>query len=159
MEEHNSLLYPDDNYNPNVEISTTRACCSTTENSICWFNSKDRTGLICSNIVILGMIYTIFVVIYGIYKSNIGLENGSAILVLCFLSLWSHLKTMLSDPGAVPKYAHPISLDISDPTATITICGRCDGYKPPGAHHDSTSNRCISRMDHFCPWMNNAIGI
>jgi DHHC palmitoyltransferase len=23
---------------------------------------------------------------------------------------------------------------------------------------DRISNRCISRMDHFCPWMNNAIG-
>ncbi len=23
---------------------------------------------------------------------------------------------------------------------------------------DRVSNRCISRMDHFCPWTNNSIG-
>ena len=38
------------------------------------------------------------------------------------------------------------------------MCGMCDGYKPPFAHHDRMSGRCISRMDHFCPWTNNAIG-
>ena len=32
------------------------------------------------------------------------------------------------------------------------------GYKPPFSHHDKNSDKCISRMDHFCPWMNNAIG-
>ena len=38
------------------------------------------------------------------------------------------------------------------------VCGMCDSYKPPFAHHDRMSGRCISRMDHFCPWTNNAIG-
>ena len=38
------------------------------------------------------------------------------------------------------------------------MCGICDSYKPPFAHHDRMSGRCVSRMDHFCPWTNNAIG-
>ncbi|KAH8055936.1 glutathione gamma-glutamylcysteinyltransferase [Aureococcus anophagefferens] len=33
------------------------------------------------------------------------------------------------------------------------------GYKPPRAHHDSVTNRCIVKMDHYCPWTNNAIGV
>lgn len=33
-----------------------------------------------------------------------------------------------------------------------------DSLNPPIIISDRISNRCISRMDHFCPWMNNAIG-
>eukprot|EP01035_Chromulina_nebulosa_P020590 gene20590-26698_t len=64
---------------------------------------------------------------------------------------------MFGDPGTVPANAHPIASDIM-PGSSVSVCGRCDAYKPPGAHHDRVSNRCVSRMDHFCPWMNNAIG-
>ena len=38
------------------------------------------------------------------------------------------------------------------------FCRSCQVYKPPRAHHCSRSNRCILRMDHYCPWMNNCIG-
>lgn len=38
-------------------------------------------------------------------------------------------------------------------------CHKCnDNYKPNRAHHDSVTGRCIVKMDHFCPWVGNAIG-
>lgn len=38
-------------------------------------------------------------------------------------------------------------------------CHKCnDNYKPPRAHHDSVTGRCIVKMDHFCPWVGNAVG-
>eukprot|EP00607_Mallomonas_marina_P007763 CAMPEP_0182417284 /NCGR_PEP_ID=MMETSP1167-20130531/1717_1 /TAXON_ID=2988 /ORGANISM="Mallomonas Sp, Strain CCMP3275" /LENGTH=207 /DNA_ID=CAMNT_0024590713 /DNA_START=439 /DNA_END=1062 /DNA_ORIENTATION=- len=73
------------------------------------------------------------------------------------MSLWCHIATMCADPGAVPMDAHPLPRDIRA-GVPISMCGSCDSFKPYGAHHDRISNRCISRMDHFCPWMNNAIG-
>lgn len=35
----------------------------------------------------------------------------------------------------------------------IRRCHKClDNFKPPRAHHDSVTGRCIVKFDHFCPW-------
>lgn len=39
------------------------------------------------------------------------------------------------------------------------ICDQCGGVKPPRAHHCSVCKRCVLKMDHHCPWMNNCIGL
>jgi hypothetical protein len=39
-----------------------------------------------------------------------------------------------------------------------TICTRCEMYRPPRAHHCRICKRCIKRMDHHCPWINNCVG-
>lgn len=132
-------------------------CFGTHEGHRIWCNSNDSTGVIFATIVWICMLYALVTLIYVYSVGELDLTNFAIILILIFLSLWSHLKTMLSDPGAVPSNAHPAAKDLAS-GVTISMCGRCDGYKPPMSHHDRISNRCISRMDHFCPWMNNAIG-
>jgi hypothetical protein len=57
--------------------------------------------------------------------------NAVVFSILCFLSLWSHAKTMFSDPGAIPADAQPFQHEI-EAGVPITMCGRCDAYKPPG---------------------------
>ncbi len=39
------------------------------------------------------------------------------------------------------------------------FCKRCRAFKPIRAHHCSICGRCIVKMDHHCPWVNNCIGI
>lgn len=39
------------------------------------------------------------------------------------------------------------------------ICHKCDRIKPLRAHHCSVCGKCINKMDHHCPWINNCVGI
>ena len=94
----------------------------------------------------------------------------SVCLTLGGMASLSHLKAMLSDPGAVPRAAAPLARDEERARLAASAasgyrsrakgwCHRCASYKPPRAHHDSVTNRCIVKMDHYCPWTNNAIGV
>jgi hypothetical protein len=37
-------------------------------------------------------------------------------------------------------------------------CAVCNAFKPPRAHHCRDLNKCILRMDHYCPWVRNCVG-
>jgi palmitoyltransferase len=37
-------------------------------------------------------------------------------------------------------------------------CSECCNWKPDRAHHSSEINRCVIRMDHYCPWVGGIIG-
>lgn len=38
-------------------------------------------------------------------------------------------------------------------------CKHCDFIKPARTHHCSTSGECVFLMDHYCPWVNNCLGL
>ncbi|CAE7567318.1 Zdhhc3 [Symbiodinium sp. KB8] len=85
-------------------------------------------------------------------------DLGSALLVmyqlLLGLSWFSHFRAVTTDPGTIPVSAAPP--DFANPR----VCKLCQGrWKPPRAHHCKTCKRCIFRMDHHCPWINNCVGL
>ena len=41
------------------------------------------------------------------------------------------------------------------PPQVKRLCRRCKSFKPERAHHCSVCRRCIIKMDHHCPWVNN----
>ena len=98
--------------------------------------------------------------------------------VIFFLCM-AHIRAVVTDPGTLPLF--PSKLDFSDMhssesgmTKTVlsrscyfflgcdyvdwTVCTRCEIYRPPRAHHCRICRRCIRRMDHHCPWINNCVG-
>jgi palmitoyltransferase len=135
-----------------------------------WCN-KDPCGLICAVISWLLVLYAesvvVGVVIYPWMGLSLqGIANIAAFTAICFLALVSHGKAMLTDPGAVPQSALPLAL-IDSPKEDFgrleeqkyRTCRRCRQFKPGRAHHCSICDRCVIKMDHHCPWVNNCVGL
>lgn len=40
----------------------------------------------------------------------------------------------------------------------VAVCKNCIQGKPPRTHHCSVCRKCVLKMDHHCPWLNNCVG-
>jgi DHHC palmitoyltransferase len=97
---------------------------------------------------------------------------GALYIPSAILAMASLFMASTTNPGAVPLGARPLVIirranseslggrvDEVSPARSVRRCHKChDNYKPPRAHHDSVTDRCIVKFDHFCPWVNNSIG-
>lgn len=129
-----------------------------------WF-IRDGCGIVCGVITWFLVLYAEFVVVFVMLlpAKNViySLFNGVIFNGLAFLALASHAKAMCTDPGAVPKgnatkeFIESLQLK---PGQVVYKCPKCCSIKPDRAHHCSVCKRCIKKMDHHCPWVNNCVG-
>uniref|UniRef100_K3WKJ1 Palmitoyltransferase n=1 Tax=Globisporangium ultimum (strain ATCC 200006 / CBS 805.95 / DAOM BR144) TaxID=431595 RepID=K3WKJ1_GLOUD len=153
-----------------LDMRRKERACGTGFNVRLWCN-KDPCGLICAALSWFLVLYAecvvVGVVIYPwMGLSLLGLVNIAAFTVICFLALVSHGKAMLTDPGAVPQSALPLAMADASKEDIARIeeqkyrtCRRCRQFKPGRAHHCSICDRCVIKMDHHCPWVNNCVGL
>jgi len=64
-------------------------------------------------------------------------------------------RVAILDGRKVTQFRHKVQLA---PAVSYRWCRHCKCIKPPRAHHDSISGKCVLDMDHFCPWMSNCVG-
>jgi len=126
---------------------------------------KDACGLVCVTMTWSLVLYAVFVYIFVMVLPapfTIGsFLNTILFISLAFLSLASHTAAMLTDPGTVPignATQENIEKITKYPGQIIYRCPRCMSIKPLRAHHCSVCKRCIKKMDHHCPWVNNCVG-
>lgn len=129
-----------------------------------WF-VKDICGIICVVLTWLLIVYAEYVVTFIMLipapNPAYGLLNMMLFQFLAFMAVASHSKAMLTDPGAVPKgnatRENIMKLGLKE-GQVVFKCPKCISIKPERAHHCSVCQRCIRKMDHHCPWVNNCIG-
>ncbi|XP_062575151.1 palmitoyltransferase ZDHHC16B-like [Saccostrea cucullata] len=62
--------------------------------------------------------------------------------------VFNYVMAVFTDPGHPPR----------EVPETVSICKKCISPKPPRAHHCSICDKCVLKMDHHCPWINNCVG-
>eukprot|EP00752_Nemacystus_decipiens_P006414 g5778.t1 len=90
-------------------------------------------GVVMATMALTALAYGEFVVLWVVfYTGNFVLANAIIYTLLTVMAVWCHLKTMLSQPGVVPREALPLRDESEDGAAAAnhTLCGRCESYKP-----------------------------
>ena len=129
----------------------------------------DVSGLFC-------VCFSFAIHVFALYVISTRLVSDSLFALVLFSSVYCPAAAMAlislyvawtTDPGAVPMGARPVEVSpvvveegetesssgpgaASSPTRTtrgIRRCRKCgDNYKPPRAHHDSVTGRCIVKV-------------
>ncbi|PLB45885.1 zf-DHHC-domain-containing protein, partial [Aspergillus steynii IBT 23096] len=60
------------------------------------------------------------------------------------------------DPAGLEKF-YTKDAFICQPDGRPLYCSTCCSYKPDRAHHCREVDRCVRKMDHFCPWVGGVV--
>jgi DHHC palmitoyltransferase len=140
-------LYYEDTFN---DLSWKCSIGTSDEDGV-WLNQGDPAGTIMAVLVWVLMGYSALTITLLAAYGGVPCSLAMLYTTLASLVLASHVKTSLTDPGAVPAAAVPTELQRAS-QKKLSMCSQCQTFKPPFSHHCRICNRCISRMDHHCPW-------
>lgn len=177
-----ALARPNGLPQPKIHVSTPRA---TKQNGVqvleltkcCWIFKcfpflrgvriwlvQDICGFVCASMTWLLIAFAFVVFPTFVLDDLTTFTNAINVLVFIVaatLAACSHVKAMVTDPGAVPiGNATPANiqrLGLKE-NQVVYKCSKCCSIKPDRAHHCSICQRCVRKMDHHCPWINNCVG-
>ncbi|KAG6006563.1 hypothetical protein E4U21_006861 [Claviceps maximensis] len=103
-------------------------------------------------------------------RSWLGFGSSAVGISLYILLNWSYTTAVFTDPGSTTNrdgygllptaQGHPpVTSFTVKSTGEIRFCKKCQARKPDRAHHCSTCQRCVLKMDHHCPWLATCLGL
>ncbi|XP_072049201.1 palmitoyltransferase ZDHHC3-like [Amphiura filiformis] len=134
----------------------------------------DPCGIFCLLITYIAVFYADYVIVEWLIIPSMstslwGAFHATVFNTIVLLLITAHVRAVTSDPGIVPLPSNAI--DFSDVRSgqapkkvmdkeggSWTVCQKCEAYRPPRAHHCRICRRCVRKMDHHCPWINNCVG-
>jgi len=82
---------------------------------------------------------------------------------MLFLAVFiGYIYAMFSNPGVIVRDMDKEKqgcIDDIEAGFSLNICPTCHIQKPMRSKHCTSWDRCVARFDHFCPWINNSIGV
>jgi DHHC palmitoyltransferase len=78
---------------------------------------------------------------------------------LFVFSLFTFIVCWLKDPGYVKKDEKIDFLELLELFDPNALCPECEVIRVARSRHCNICNRCVSRFDHHCPWINNCVGL
>jgi len=129
---------------------------------------KDTLSIITVSI----MMASTYVSFHHIYMPAVGMTMISPASVFFHstftLACWSYHKGVVTDPGGIPEefraardeghLFQDICNERKKTTGELRYCNKELKFKPDRAHYSSSLKKNVLRMDHYCPYLNNAVG-
>ena len=105
------------------------AVCGTHEGARYWCNKRDNPGAVMASMLWVLTLYADVVVTVVAVDGGWSIAHVPIYIFFSCLALIAQLKTMFTNPGAVPRHAQPL-IRASESGIPETICGRCDAHAP-----------------------------
>ena len=108
--------------------------------------------------LIFSVVWLLFTVILPKTRDGV---SGAALSTLTawvfFNAIFNYFMAARTNPGS-PREQEVQVLCAEAGAGVRRWCHRCECPKPELTHHCKVCRKCVLKMDHHCPWVNNCVG-